>query len=53
MEKLTKNSKKDKNSNLELFYKYKGKESHFVLFIYKYQLVDIQYIQNIQKISSS
>lgn len=40
---------KVKNSNFDMFYKHEGEKSHLVSFIYKYQLIDIQYICNIKK----
>lgn len=49
IKKPAKNQLKSRNSNFELFYKYKSKESHLVLLIYEYWLVDIQYIQDIKK----
>lgn len=48
-EKPIANQKKARNSNFRLFHKYKGKESYLVFFMYKYCLIDIQYIQNIKK----
>ena len=38
-----------KNSNFNIFYKYKNEKSYLVHFIYKYQLINIQYIYNIKK----
>lgn len=40
-----------KNSNFNMLYKYKGEESYLVLVMHEYQLINIQYICNIKKIS--
>lgn len=42
---------KVKNSNFNIFYKYENEKSYLVPFIYKYQLIDIQYIYDIKKIN--
>lgn len=49
--KIVANLNKRKSSNFKLYYKYKGKKSYLILFMYKHCLVDIQYICNIKKIS--